>query len=442
MIPQLQKEASVSAPDANTEWSSSTKVAFRFVFSYFLLYMCPRAVGSLSQSAKSETILDTIWHSVVPWFGQHVLRINGDYREVANGSGDQLYDYVLLLLIVIAAAVAAGVWSWLDRKRPNYEALYQWLRIVIRVTLAIILMSYGCNKIFRTQFLEPSLMQLIQPYGRSTPMDLLWIQMGYSRLYSFFGGMAEMVGAVLLLVPQLTTLGALVGGAVMTNVLMLNLAYDVPRKILSVHLVLMALFLLVPDMRRLFDFFVLNRQTQLSKPVYAFKDKLLSRGLTALILFIGIGTLIGHSIWSHHAATVGATRVPDIVRGVWTADELVVDGIVQPPLMTDSQRWRRFILDGTTWTSIQYMDDHHALFNSTVDTEKKSITLWPPAQPDKKDTLTYELPQPDKMVLEGELEGHQVNARLTRIPLSDPNIFRLSNRGFHWMNPYMAWNPE
>ena len=162
MIPQLQKEASVSAPETNTEWSSSTKVAFRFVFSYFLLYMCPRAVGSLSQSAKNETVLDTIWHSVVPWFGQHVLHINGDYREVANGSGDQLYDYVLLLLIVILAAVAAAVWSWLDRKRPNYEVLYQWLRIVIRVTLAIMLMSYGCNKIFRTQFLEPSLMQLMQ----------------------------------------------------------------------------------------------------------------------------------------------------------------------------------------------------------------------------------------------------------------------------------------
>ena len=228
----------------------------------------------------------------------------------------------------------------------------------------------------------------------------------------------------------------------MTNVLMLNLAYDVPRKILSIHLVLMALFLLVPDMRRLFDFFVLNRQTRLSEPVYAFKDKLLSRGLTALILFIGVGTLIGHSIWSHHSATVGATRVPAVVRGVWTADELVVDGIVQPPLMTDPQRWRRFVIDSRFWTSIQYMDDHHRIFNSTVDTEKRAITLWPPNHADKKDTLTYELPQPDKMVLEGELEGHQVSARLTRIPLSDPNIFRLSNRGFHWINPYMAWNPE
>ena len=320
MIPQLQKDASVSAPEMNTQWTSVTKVGFRFVFSYFLLYMVPRMVGSLSQSAKSNTVVDAMWHSVVPWFGERVLHISGNYTEVANGSGDQIYDYVLLLLIVILAMVATAVWSWLDRKRSNYEVLYQWFRIVIRVTLAIIVMSYGCNKIFRTQFLEPSLMQLMEPYGRSSPMDLLWIQMGYSRLYSFFGGLAEMLGAILLLVPQLTTLGALIGGAVMTNVLMLNLAYDVPRKILSIHLVLMALFLLVPDLRRLCDFFVLNRQTRLSEPVYAFKDKLLSRGLTALLLFIGIGTLIGHSVWSHQNATVGATRVPAIVRGCgrWT----------------------------------------------------------------------------------------------------------------------------
>jgi uncharacterized membrane protein YphA (DoxX/SURF4 family) len=343
---------------------------------------------------------------------------------------------------VILAMVATAVWSWLDRERSNYEVLYQWFRIVVRVTLAIMLMSYGCNKIFRTQFLEPSLMQLMEPYGRSSPMDLLWIQMGYSRLYSFFGGLAEMLGAILLLVPQLTTLGALIGGAVMTNVLMLNLAYDVPRKILSIHMVLMAVFLLVPDMRRLFDFFVLNRQTQLSEPVFAFKDKLLSRGLTALIVLIGVGTLVGHSIWSHNSATKAATRVPAIVRGVWTVDNLVVDGIVQPPLMTDSQRWRRFVIDSRFWTSIQYMDDHHRVYQSTVDTDKRTITLWPPNHEDRKDTLKYELPQPDKMVLEGELEGHQVNARLTRIPLSDPNIFRLSNRGFHWVNPNMVWNPE
>jgi len=442
MIPQLKTETPVSAAEITSQWSPATKLAFRFTFAYFLLYMCPRAVGSLSAGAKASTVLDTIWHAVIPWFGQNVLHISGDYTELNTGSGDLLYDYVFLLLIVILAGVATVVWSWLDRNRPNYEVLYQWIRIVVRVTLAIILMAYGCNKIFRSQFYAPSLTRLTEPYGQSSPMDLLWAFMGYSREYSFFGGVGEMVASLCLLVPQLTTLGALVGGAVMTNVLMLNLAYDVPRKILSFHLILMCLFLLAPDLRRMFDFFVLNRQAQLHEPVYAFKDKFLGRGLTVLVLLIGLSTLIGHSIWSYHSAMKGEDVVPATVRGVWTVDEIAVDGIVQPPVITDPQRWRRLILDYGAWSTVQFMNDTHGMYLSKVNTDKKNIVLWLEHHPDRKDTLTYELPQPDKMILTGVLDGHQLNARLTRIPLTDPVAFKLTNRGFHWTNTTTVWDPE
>ena len=404
--------------------------------------MCPRAVGSLSSFSKPDTVLDAVLHSVVPWFGQNVLGIAGNYTELPNGSGDQIYDYVLLILIFLLSIIGTAVWSYLDRKRANYEVLYQWFRIIIRVTVAIVLMGYGCNKIFRSQFFAPSLTRLIEPYGQSSPMDLLWTQMGYSRLYSFFGGMGEMLGAILLLVPQLTTLGALVGGAVMTNVLMLNLAYDVPRKIFCAHLILMCLYLLAPDLRRLFDLFVLNREVRLTPPVYAFKDKLISRGLTVLVLLIGVGTLIGHSIWSYHSQLEGETRVPAVVRGVWNVDEITVDGIIQPPMMSDSQRWRRLVLDSLESTSIEYMDDHHVVYGSTVDAANNKVVLWVPVADSRKDTLTYELPQPDKMVLQGVLDGHDIKARLTRIPFSDKHVFALTNRGFHWVNPTMVWHPE
>jgi uncharacterized membrane protein YphA (DoxX/SURF4 family) len=441
MIPQLQKEQSVSAPETTRQWSLSMRIVFRFTFAYFLLYMCPRAIGSLSAGLKANTVVDTVWHAVVPWWGQNVLHISGDFSEVATGSGDRLYDYVLISIILVLAVIACAVWSWLDRKRPNYEALYQWLRIVVRVSLAITLMAYGCNKIFRSQFFAPSLLRLMTPYGQTSPMDLLWTLMGYSRAYSFFGGVGEMVASFCLLVPQLTTLGALIGGAVMTNVLMLNLAYDVPRKILSFHLILMCLFLLAPDLRRIFDFFVLNRQTRLKEPVYAFKDKFLGRGLTVLVLLIGVGTFIGHSIWSYHSALKGENHVPPTIRGVWAVDELTVDGIVQPAVMTDSQRWRRLVFDRVEWLGIQYMNDSHHAYVSKIDTGNKKILLSSAEHP-KGETLTYQLPEPDKMTLEGMLDGRRVSAKLTRIPFSDPLNFNLTNRGFHWVNTTTEWDFE
>ena len=87
-------------------------------------------------------------------------------------------------------------------------------------------------------------------------------------------------------------LGTLISFAVLTNVIMLNFAYDVPRKIYTIHLILMCLFLLLPDMRRLLDLFVFNRKVQLSSPVPLFKDKLLNKGVLLPAIGVGIGAII------------------------------------------------------------------------------------------------------------------------------------------------------
>src|SRR5580698_2688094 len=121
MIPQLQKEESVSAPETLPQWSLSTRIAFRFTVAYFLLWVYPRAVGSLGKNSQYSNPLRTMWHAVVPWVGTHILHLSGDLTEVANGSGDQLYDYVLIFCIFVTAVIAAAIWSLLDRKRTNYQ---------------------------------------------------------------------------------------------------------------------------------------------------------------------------------------------------------------------------------------------------------------------------------------------------------------------------------
>lgn len=88
-------------------------------------------------------------------------------REVANGNGDQLYDYILLLCLAVVAAIATAIWSWVDRKRTNYGQLYQWLRLFARITL-VAMISYGANKLFREQFPNPPCIALwttVDVYG-------------------------------------------------------------------------------------------------------------------------------------------------------------------------------------------------------------------------------------------------------------------------------------
>jgi uncharacterized membrane protein YphA (DoxX/SURF4 family) len=431
MEPQVQRAAVPRVTGDSKPWRLSTRIAFRFVFSYFLLYIFPGAVGALGADMPNNDAYRRLWHAIVPWVGQNLLHLGGDMTEVANGSGDQLYDYILLLCLMVVAAIATAVWSWVDRKRTNYDQLYQWLRVFVRMILAVAMISYGANKLIRMQFPEPPLYRFVDYYGNSSPMGLLWTFMGMSRAYSQFAGIAEMVGGLLLVVPRFTTLGALVTFAVMSNVLMMNFCYDVPRKIYSTHLVLMSLFLLLPDVRRLIDFFILNKKTEPAPVVPLLKDKQLDRWALYFQYGIGAVALVVCLQTARVNAAKYTTYVPPTLRGIWTADEFTVDGALQPALVSNTSRWQRVIFDTPDIFYVQGMDSQIRTLTLQLDAARRTFTLSSPTNREWRATFTYEDPQPNRLVIDGNFGGHHVNASLSRTDLSQ---FLLLNRGFHMIN--------
>ena len=82
---------------------------------------------------------------------------------------------------------------------------------------------------------------------------------GYSTPYEMFSGVMEIVTGILLLNRKTITLGLVVGLAVFTNVMVLNLCYDIPVKIFSMHLVVYNIYLLANDIKRLLNFFIFNK---------------------------------------------------------------------------------------------------------------------------------------------------------------------------------------
>lgn len=430
MEPQMEREAEPRTAEENT-WRASTRVAFRFVFCYFILYIFPGPVGSLPSGTLHNEAYRQMWHRIVPWVGENLLHLRGDMTEVANGSGDQLYDYILLLCLFVVAIVATAIWSWIDRKRKNYDELYEWLRVFVRLMLAVSMLSYGANKLFRMQFPEPPLYRYVNYYGDSSPMALLWTFMGMSRAYSLFAGIAEMLGGLLLIVPRFTTLGALVTLGVISNVWMLNFCYDVPRKIYSTHLVLMSLFLLLPDIRRLIDFFVRNRPTEPVKVVPLLKDSQLNRWALYFQYGIGVGVLVYCLNSANIHAIKNNEQLPPPIRGIWAVDEFTLDGVDQPPLLTNKARWQRVILDAPETFYIQGMDSGIGNFELQLDPVTRTFTLTDPQIPSRKGTLSYEEPDPDRLVLDGNFHEHHVNVTLHR---TDMGQFLLLNRGFHMIN--------
>lgn len=410
-------------------WGPGKRLLFRFAFAYLLLYSFPFPLYYIPYVGMIGMWTFQMWNKVVPWVGQQVFGVTITVQP--NGSGDTTYNYVQVFCFFVIATTAALVWTVLDRKRRHYARLYEWLRVYTRFVLAVAMIGYGSYKVFPSQFPAPTFDRLLQPYGDSSPMGLLWTFMGASVAYNVFTGLGELTGGLLLAFRRTTLLGALVCIGVMSNVVMLNFSYDVPVKLYSTHLLLMAVFLAAHDLRRLANVLVLNRPAEPAEVRPLFQRKWLNRAAMALgILFIGYVTFTSLK-YSFQSVRDYAAVDKSPLYGLWNVEELEVDGKVRPPLVTDQARWRRVMFTGGNRSSIQLMSDSRERYNVELDEKKRTVTFSKRFDPSSKWTLSYARPEPKLLVLSGTFDGRKVRARLRQQEIPE---FLLTTRGFHWIN--------
>lgn len=429
--PEFQAGISTPAVEPPAHWNVALKIAFRFVFSYFGLYCFPFPLGFLPYTDKPAEWYELGWEKVVPWVAQHWLRMAHPITTFTNGSGDTTYDYVKALCFLIIASVATIVWSVWDRKRENYARLHHWLMLYVRLTLGVTMLSYGAAKVIKAQFPDLSLARLLQPYGDSSPMGLLWTFMGASRPYNVFTGAVEMLGGSLLFIPRFTTLGALVCIGAMGNVFILNMSYDVPVKLYSFHLLVLAIFLAAPDLRRLVDLFIFRRKVQLAVNPPLFKRKWANRGLLGGQLLLGVYFATTFVYGAHQSSAVYNAKSP--LYGIWVVDEFSMNGQVRPVSLTDQLRWNRVIFDNAYELSVQSIDGARNRYRSRIDLKQGKITFVKRDNPTHSADFTFSRPQPGLLTLEGEMEDQRIGVKLHRVP--EP-AFLLNTRGFHWINEY------
>ncbi len=243
---------------AVNHWSFIKKLLFRFFVSYFFIYIFPFPIGYIPHTDILSTWYSKIWDALVPWAGKYILHISYPITVQPNGSGDTTYNYVQLFLCAVFAVIATIIWSVADRKRKNYDLLLYWVMVYLRYYLAFTMLNYGFYKIIKTQFSFPYY-HLTETYGESSPMGLLWSFMGYSKAFNLFTGLAEAISGFLLLFRKTTTFGALMSMTVLSNIVAMNFCFDVPVKLFSANLLLMAVFIVSPDIKRLINFFFRNK---------------------------------------------------------------------------------------------------------------------------------------------------------------------------------------
>ena len=400
-------------------WGFWNKVSFRFLFTYFTLYCCSIFSGSL-------------WSPFVYWIGKNILNIGHEFSHKGYGSGDTTYAYIQVLLFFLIALSVTLVTSVIDRKRQSYDTLMWVFTILLRLILVFFLLVYGFSKVFYLQFSPPSLTRLLQPLGEMSPMGLAWTFMGYSKAYTIFSGLVEVFAGYLLISKRTQTIGAMLTIAVMGNVFMMNLCYDIPVKLFSIHLLLMGLILLLTDFNRLFGLFFTNEtidKVTYFSPYMHDKDIIkVVRGFK-LLFIVGISGLYGFKDYTSMKKH-GENREKPILYGIWEARHFIKNNDTIPPLITDHDRWRYLIIDRKDRAIIKAMDGKKSYHTFKPDSISRQIVFNESKLETDTPNFTYDNSSRDYLELKGILNSDTLSIVLYR---KDDN-FLLKTRGFNWIN--------
>lgn len=415
------------------DWPLAKKIAFRFFFIYAILYMLPFPINAFDLTEGLDQWVADSWNIIAqwiaPWFGE-----DGPVQSAVTGSGDKISDYLTNFIQLCLAVIGTVTWSLADRKRMSYTTLWMILFILLRYYLAWNMLSYGSYKIFKLQFPSPSLYRLVQPYGDSSPMGLAWTFMGASDLYTWFAGWMEVLGGALLLFRRTATLGALVSLGVMLNVFMMNMSYDIPVKLFSFHLMIMAAIIALPDVRRLLNVLLLNRPTFPRPLSLSLKKKW--QKITRWLLksaFIGYACIWSGVEVAKMLNEYGESSPKPPHYGIYDVQQFVVNSDTIPPLLTDTTRWKRVIVAYPGVIRVYGMPDTKSNYRFEVDSIESSVSITSFA--DSSQVFQGTISQVDSTSFRwsGMLEEDTLEMDLTRF---DEEQFRLLNRGFHWVNEY------
>jgi hypothetical protein len=419
------------------------------VCAYCVLYLAPFPLDLIPGVRAAAEWYGAAWDALAVWTGAHVLRLAEPVATAQTGSGDRTVDYIRNGWTLVLAAAAAVAWWALDRRRGRAHegahgrargwaradaAAHDWLRVYVRYGLAATLLTYGAIKVIKAQFPAPGLERLVEPYGQFSPMGVLWAFMGGSAAYNAFTGLGEMAAGALLCWRRTTTAGALLAAAVMANVVLLNFAYDVPVKLYSANLLLLALVLLAPDARRLVDVLVRNRAAA-PADLGAFAGGRCARGgpraarAAAKALAVAAGVAVPLAEARDTRRTYGDLAPPPPLYGIYDVEQFVAGGDTLAPLVTDPVRWRRVVFGRPGAASVQMMSDSLRRFTLEADTAAR--TLWLASRPDSSVRYAFRYAREGTALrLDGASGADSLHLRLRRV---DHARSQLLSRGFHWV---------
>ncbi|MFN1218056.1 hypothetical protein ACKW6Q_13885 [Chryseobacterium kwangjuense] len=222
---------------------------------FFLLFIVFFPLDFLGDFQKEWTSF--IYGDLTQWMVKNIFKT--DHARI-DFSSDSLSMMVLIMILIIISALITA----LIRKKYLPEILHYSKEIIV-LYIAVVLMKYGFDKIFKAQFYLPEPNILYSRFGNMDRDILFWSTMGTSRLYSVSMGIFELVAALMILFHKTRTLGLLFSIGILVNIVFINLGFDISVKFFSLILLLMAVLGLKDEWIPLYRFLILRQKIQLDE---------------------------------------------------------------------------------------------------------------------------------------------------------------------------------
>jgi hypothetical protein len=345
-----------AASTVSAAWPEWQKVLFRIAFVFFLAMSIPNSAS---------------WYTDLVNFDWTRLHYRDVYDIARFGSGldffgrtlfgSPLNGYATWIITLLASAVVGMIWTVIDRLRKpqpkNYNLLYYWLRVVVRYRAGIGIIGFGFTKLLPTQMPYPSLGLLNTNFGDFTLQKIYWLSVGIVPWYQVFAGVVELTAGILLFFRGTTTLGAILLFGALGDIVYVNFAYDGGVHTYSSYFVLLAAFLLIKDIPKLWNLIVLERFTVPAKFYPSFAEKwqqYLRYGLKVGVfgLFVVHLFYLQYVNFKYDPYKQPATAGVKTLRGNYNVTEFKINNKTIPYSPTDSVRWQWATFEN--WTTLTF----------------------------------------------------------------------------------------
>ncbi len=359
-------------------WKLTQRLAFRFGVVYLALFcLATQISGSLIPNLWfTYRGLGRLWpmREITHWVAGTAFGVTVPLDDVS--SGETLFFWIQTAWVLVASVAATAVWSLLDRQRRSFSAWLPWVRLAVRLVLAASLLEYGMTKVIPTQFPAPPLTALVTPVGDMTLSALLWTTIGSAPAYQIATGCVEVLAGVLLLLPRTVPLGALLALVSLLQVLLLNLTFDIGVKLVTMHLIALAVILRGAGGAGRWRPLWLRLKADPTSEVRLKADTTSTVALVLPIVFgaylLGTQAYINWSFWQ----VGGGGRPKSVLYGIWNVERLSVDGQVRAAELNDyDRRWRRVIFDEPEAVVVQRTDDSFARYGVSIDRSSGTLAL-------------------------------------------------------------------